>query len=304
MEMRQALPTSIQAPAIRTPPTLWKRLLRNKEAVVGMVLVAIMLIGATFAPILAPHDPLDEDTSLRLRPPMGFGGHADYPFGTDPIGRDVLSRVLYGSRVSLAVALVSNAISTLLGLTLGLVSGYYGKWVDNLIMRLCDIQLSFPLILLAIAIIAVIGRSTPSLIAVLSFTGWVGMARTVRASVLSVKEQDYVTAARSIGAGSRRILARHVLPNCVAAAIVLATVHMGNLVLIESSLSFFGLGTLPPHPSLGGMLAEGRAYLLSGSWWLTALPGVALSMAVLGINMLGDGLRDTLDPKLRNRGRE
>jgi len=277
-----------------------RRLLRNRMALVGGALVLAMVLGAVFAPLLASHDPLEQRTANRVKPPFWETGDFSHPLGTDPVGRDVLSRVLYGSRISLTLGIVAVLVSGTVGTLLGLLAGYYERHVGDLVMRLADVQLSFPVILLAISVVAVVGRSLPALVAVLAISGWVVYARTVRGSVLSLKEKDFIEAARALGSGGLRILFRHILPNCVAPLLVIATVQMATMIILESGLSFFGLGTQPPAPSWGGMLAEGREYLIAGAWWLTAFPGLAISITVLGINLLGDGLRDVLDPQLQN----
>jgi peptide/nickel transport system permease protein len=277
-----------------------RRLLRNRMVLVGGSLVLAMVLGAVFAPLLASQDPLQQETANRVKPPFWETGDLSHPLGTDPVGRDVLSRVLHGSRISLTLGIVAVLVSGTVGTLLGLLAGYYERHVGDLVMRLADVQLSFPVILLAISVVAVVGRSLPALVAVLAFSGWVVYARTVRGSVLSLKEKDFIEAGRALGSGNLRILFRHILPNCMAPLLVIATVQMATMIILESGLSFFGLGTQPPAPSWGGMLAEGREYLIAGAWWLTAFPGLAISITVLGINLLGDGLRDVLDPQLQN----
>lgn len=281
-------------------PKVLRRMLRNRMVLVGGSLVLAMVLGAVFAPALSPHDPLAQETANRVRPPFWETGDLKHPLGTDPVGRDVLSRVLYGSRISLTLGIVAVVLSGTVGTLLGLVSGFYERHVGDLVMRLADVQLSFPVILLAISVVAVVGRSLFALVAVLAISGWVVYARTARGSVLSLKEKEFIEAARALGSGNLRILFRHILPNCVAPLLVIATVQMATMIILESGLSFFGLGTQPPTPSWGGMLAEGREYLIAGAWWLTTFPGLAISVTVLGINLLGDGLRDVLDPQLQN----
>ena len=283
---------------IAEAPGLLRRLRRNRMVLAGGSLVLAMVLGAVLAPVLAPHDPLQQETSNRVRPPFWETGNLGHPLGTDPVGRDVLSRVLYGSRISLTLGILAVLLSGSVGTVLGLVAGYYERRLGELVMRLVDVQLSFPVILLAISVVAVVGRSLPALVTVLAISGWVVYARTVRGSVLSLKEKEFVEGARALGSGSLRLLFRHVLPNCAAPLLVIATVQMATMIILESGLSFFGLGTQPPTPSWGGMLAEGREYLIAGAWWLTAFPGLAISVTVLGINLLGDGLRDVLDPQL------
>lgn len=274
------------------------RLRHNPLVVVGGGILTALVLAALFAPLLAPADPLKTGFSARLKPPAMFGYPSAFLLGSDNLGRDMLSRLLYGGRISLSLAGIALICSALLGVTLGLIAGYFGGWVDDLIMRVVDVQLSFPIILLAIAVIAVVGTSLVALVGVLILAGWVIYARTVRAGVLSLREQDYVLAARALGAGSPRIIMRHILPNAQAPILVIATVQLATLILLESGLSFLGLGVQLPQPSWGNMLAEGRDYL-SNAWWLATLPGLAVSLAVLGANLLGDGLRDMLDPEMR-----
>lgn len=286
--------------SVQREPRVLRRLLRNRMVLVGGLLVLLMVGGAVLAPIISPHDPLLQETANRVKPPFWETGDLTHPLGTDPIGRDVLSRVLYGSRISLTLGIVAVLVSGTFGTLLGLVSGFYERHAGDLVMRLADVQLSFPVILLAISVVAVVGRSLFALIAVLAISGWVVYARTVRGSVLSLKEKEFVEAAHALGSGNLRVILRHILPNCVAPLLVIATVQMATMIILESGLSFFGLGTQPPTPSWGAMLAEGREYLIAGAWWLTTFPGLAISITVLGINLLGDGLRDVLDPQLKN----
>ena len=271
---------------------------RNPLIIVGGAILLVLILTAVFAPLLAPADPLKTGFSTRVRPPAILGFESQFPLGSDNLGRDILSRLLYGGRISLALSAIAVACSALIGVILGLISGYAGGWIDDVIMRIVDVQLSFPVIMLAIAVIAVVGTSLTALVGVLVLAGWVVYARTVRASVLSLKQQEYVQAARALGAGDVRIVARHVLPNTQAPILVIATVQVATMILLESGLSFLGLGVQPPQPSWGTMLAEGRDYL-SNAWWLATVPGIAISLAVLGANMIGDGLRDLLDPNLR-----
>ncbi|MBA2448767.1 MAG: ABC transporter permease [Chloroflexi bacterium] len=271
---------------------------RNPLILVGGTVLLALVLAAVFAPLLAPADPLKTGFSTRVKPPAILGYDSAFLLGSDNLGRDILSRLLYGGRISLALAALAVVCSALLGVTLGLVSGYAGGWVDDVVMRVVDVQLSFPVIMLAIAVIAVVGTSPTALVGVLVLAGWVVYARTVRASVLSLKHQEYVQAARALGAGDLRIVVRHVLPNTQAPILVIATVQVATMILLESGLSFLGLGVQPPQPSWGSMLAEGRDYL-SNAWWLATVPGIAISLAVLGANLVGDGLRDFLDPNLR-----
>ena len=280
--------------SLRRPSNV-RRLLRNRQASAGGLLILVMLLAALFAPLLAPWDPLAQQLTRRLEPP----GSPIYLLGSDPNGRDILSRLLFGARVSLAVGFLSMLLAGTVGVVLGLISGYFGGSLDDLIMRLADVQLAFPVILLAITIVSVVGRNLVTIVAVLGLTGWVVYARTVRGSVLSLRERDFVSAARCLGAGHGRILLRHILPNTVAPILVVATVQIATMIVLESGLSFFGLGIQPPTPTWGGMLAEGRDYL-SNAWWVSTIPGLAIMLTVLGINLLGDGLRDVFDPQLKD----
>jgi peptide/nickel transport system permease protein len=284
--------------SLRRPSTP-RRLFRNRQAAIGGLLIVGMILAAIFAPQLAPWDPLGQQLTRRLEPPIFAGGSGVYPLGSDPNGRDILSRLLYGARVSLSVGVLSMLLAGSVGVLLGLLSGYFGGGLDDLIMRLADVQLAFPVILLAITIVSVVGRNVATIVAVLGLTGWVVYARTVRSSVLSLRERDFVQAARCLGAGHRRILLRHILPNTVAPILVVATVQVATMIVLESGLSFFGLGIQPPTPTWGGMLAEGRDYL-SNAWWVSTIPGLAIMLTVLGINLLGDGLRDVFDPQLKD----
>ncbi len=279
-------------------PRIGRQVRRNPTMVVGAVLLLALVLASVLAPWLAPADPLKTGFSTRLRPPAILGFESAFLLGSDNLGRDILSRLLYGGQKSLWIAAQAVVVSAVVGVALGLVSGYFGAWVDDVIQRVVDVQLAFPVIMLAIAVIAAVGTSEGALVGVLALAGWVIYARTVRASVLSIRHQEYVQAAQALGAGDARIILRHVLPNTTAPIIVVATVQLATMILLESGLSFLGLGIQPPAPSWGTMLAEGRDYL-SNAWWLATIPGVAIALAVLGANMLGDGLRDLLDPNLR-----
>jgi len=273
-----------------------KRLLRNPAAIVGMLIIGMLLLTAAFAPLLSPHDPTLQDLALRLQPP----GTEGYLLGTDRLGRDVFSRIIYGSRLSLFISISSVLIGMVIGVPLGLISGYFGGKLDDVLMRLGDIQLSLPFILLVIAIIAALGPSLTNTILTLGITSWVVYARVVRGSVLSLKEQDFVQAARALGAPTRRILGRHLLPNAAGPLIVVATLELARIIVNEAALSFLGLSGVPPEiPSWGQMLADGREVLFFGGWWVATFPGVAISLVVLGINLLGDALGEVLDPRSR-----
>jgi len=300
---------STQATALPLPDELrpaggewWlflRRLARRRTALFGLVVVAVVVVTAVGAAWVTPFDPVEQDIGERLKPPgsRDAAGHA-HLLGTDHLGRDILARVIYGARVALLVGLAAVAISGVLGMAVGLVSGYFGGKVDDVLMRLADVQLAFPFILLAIAVIGIVGPSLRSIIVVIGVSSWVVYARVVRGEVLSVREREFVQAAIALGSRDIRVLARHVLPNSFTPWLVVATLDMARVIVIESALSFLGLGVQPPTPTWGGMLADGRVYL-STSWWLATFPGLAILITVLGINLFGDGLRDTLDPRLK-----
>jgi peptide/nickel transport system permease protein len=264
---------------------------KNKLALVGAVIILALLFTAIFAEFIAPYDPIEQNIIEGLSPPG-----KDHWFGQDKLGRDMLSRIIYGSRISLRVGIATVSISLLIGLVIGSVSGYYGGFVDEAFMRIVDILMAFPGILLAIAMVAVLGPSLNHVILALCFIGWVGYARLVRGQVLYLRELEYVAAARALGAVPARIITLHIVPNLIAPVIVEATFGMAGAILAEASLSFLGLGTQPPTPSWGSMLNEGRQFLLIASH-TTTFPGLAIMVVVLGFNFLGDGLRDYLDVK-------
>jgi peptide/nickel transport system permease protein/dipeptide transport system permease protein len=265
----------------------------------GGVLILLAVVVAAFAPELAPHEAIAFDLLHRLAPPAWeTGGSWIHPLGTDPLGRDVLSRIIYGARTSLAIAGAAMLAAAALGIVLGLVSGYAGSWADALIMRLADIQLSFPYLLLAIAVMALLKPSLVNLILVLVLRSWVVYARLVRVVTRSAREREFVTAARALGGSGARIVFRHIAPNVVGPSIVVSSFQLAELIIVESSLSFLGLGVQPPTPSWGSMVSEGRAYI-SSAWWLSAFPGLAIVLMVLGANLTGDALRRALDPRLR-----
>ena len=276
-----------------------RRLAARRTALFGLVVVVVVVLTAVGAPLISPFDPIEQDLGdLRLKAP-GFrdAGGRVHPLGTDHLGRDLLARVIHGARPALLVGFAAVAISGLIGMAAGLISGYFGGRTDDVLMRLADIQLAFPFILLAIAVIGVLGPSLKTIIIVIGVSSWVVYARIVRGAVLTLREREFVQAARALGGGDVRILLRHVLPNAFTPWLVVATLDMARVIVIESALSFLGLGVQPPTPTWGGMLADGRVYI-STAWWLATFPGLAILVTVLGINLFGDGLRDTLDPRL------
>jgi peptide/nickel transport system permease protein len=274
---------------------------RHPQIVLGLAIVLVFLFCGAFAPALAPHPYDEQDLTNQLRPPVWAGGQAEHPLGTDEFGRDTLSRLLYGARVSLLVGLFSVVLAGLLGITVGVVGGYLGGTLDAVLMRVADVQYSFPYILIAIVITAFWGASLTNVIVALGLAGWMTFARAARGSTLSVKERDYILAARATGAGHAHVMWRHILPNIAPSLIVFATFQVPSRILAEATLSFVGLGIQPPMPSWGNMLSQNRGYLLTQPW-LVALPGLALTVVALGVNQLGDGLRDLLDPRLRGGG--
>ncbi len=263
----------------------------------GFLLLVILV--AIFAPVLAPYNPTKGTLSGRLHAPAFLSTDKTYPLGSDQIGRDVLSRMLYGARISLTVGFLAVLIGGISGSLLGLIAGYVGGWLDETIMTLGDMQLAFPFILLAIAVIAVLGPSLRNLIIVVGISGWVTYARIARAQVLAVKEREFVTAERAIGATAGRILFRHILPNIAASLIVVGSLDLARTIILESTLSFLGLGVQPPTASWGGMLGEGREYL-NTAWWISTFPGILLTLTTISVSRIGDWLRDVLDPTMRN----
>jgi peptide/nickel transport system permease protein len=276
------------------------RQLRRYPLVPTAMLLLLLVIPAVLAPQVAPHDPLKGSLANRLKAPVWqAGGSLDYPLGTDKLGRDILSRLIHGARVSLVVSLVAILVGGAIGTALGLVSGYFGRWIDSLIMRLVDISLSLPTILLALVLVASVGPSFATVITVLVILLWARYARLVRAETLSIKERDFIARARVAGASHARIMVRYIFPNVVNSLIVLATLQVGYVILLESALSFLGAGLPRPLPAWGLMIADGRELIVT-AWWVSMFPGLAIMLTVLALNLLGDWLRDHLDPKLRN----
>ncbi|HSW10997.1 MAG TPA: nickel transporter permease [Bacillota bacterium] len=270
-----------------------RRLRRNRLASLGAVIAAIILVIAIFAPLIAPHDYARQVLEDRLLPPS-----MEYPLGTDHLGRCILSRLVHGSRIALMIGVMIVGIQATIGITLGLISGYYGGRIDQMIMRLVDMTLAFPALVLALAIAAALGPGLFNVMLALGIIGWSGYARLVRGLVLSVKENDYVEAARAAGASDVRLMSHHILPNVISPIIVMATLGMAGALLAASALSFLGLGAQPPAPCWGAILAGGRAYLRHAPW-IATFPGLAIMVTVLGFNFLGDGLRDAFDPRLK-----
>jgi peptide/nickel transport system permease protein len=276
------------------------RQVRRYPVVPLAILTFLLVVPAVLAPQVAPYDPLQGSLSKRLKPPAWQeGGSVQHLLGTDKLGRDMLSRIIHGARVSLVVSLVAIFVGGTIGTALGLVSGYFGGWVDSLLMRLVDISLSLPTILLALVLVAAVGPSFGTVIGVLVVILWARYARLVRGETLSVKERDFVARARVAGASHVRIMARYIFPNVVNSLVVLATLQVGYVILLESALSFLGAGLPRPVPAWGLMIADGRELIVT-AWWVSMFPGLAIMLTVLALNLLGDWLRDHLDPKLRH----
>jgi len=272
-----------------------RRLLRNRLTAAGGAVILFFFLVSALPGLFASHPPNRIDIVNILRPPS-----AAHPLGTDDLGRDVLARVVYGARVSLKVGFVAVGIATALGLFVGLLSGFYGGWVDAVLMRFVDMMLCFPTFFLILSVIAFLEPSIWNIMAVIGLTGWMGVARLVRAETLSLKERDFVAAARAQGAGDARILFRHVLPNTLAPILVAATLGVAGAILTESALSFLGIGVQPPTPSWGNILTAGKDNI-EYAWWLSLFPGLAILFTVLGYNLLGEGIRDAADPRLKGR---
>jgi peptide/nickel transport system permease protein len=271
-----------------------RALRRHGLGVLGLSIAVLALVVAAAAPWLAPQDPVKTDFAAGLKPP-GTPGH---PFGTDQLGRDLCSRVIYGARVALFIGFCTVLLTAVLGGLLGLAAGFFGGWPGAVVMRIADVQLSFPFILLALTINAIVGLGLRNIIISLSAAGWVVYARVVRGEVLSVKQRDFVQAASALGVGRMRTLFRHVLPNVAPTIVVVASLQFSQFIVAEAAISFLGFGVQPPTPAWGSMLSESRDFLYI-AWWLAAFPGAALALTALGINLMGDWLRDVLDPKLR-----
>jgi peptide/nickel transport system permease protein len=259
--------------------------------------VRVAVLAAALAPWIAPHAPTAGELAARLRPPFWqAGGSLDRALGSDLLGRDVLSRLLWGARVSLPIALVATLMGAVAGSLIGLLAGYYRGRVDEVVTKLIDVQLAFPFVLFAISVIAVAGPSITVLVVVLAIGAWVGHARIVRGMVLSLREREYVQAARALGAGGARVVFRHLLPNVLSIVLIVATFDVGRIIILESTLSFLGLGVQPPTPSWGSDLRDAAVYVRR-AWWTATFPGIAIMVVVLGVNLLGDALRDVLDPR-------
>jgi peptide/nickel transport system permease protein len=273
-----------------------RKFFKNKAILLGSIIVMSVVLVAVLAPVISPYDPNEMNMAKRLQGPS-----SEHLLGTDQFGRDLFTRLIYGSRVSLEVGLISVGIAMTIGVVLGLISGYYGGWIDSLIMRIVDIFLSFPVILLAIAFVAALGPSIINVMIALGLVYWTNYARVVRSSVLSIKEEEYVQAAKTVGASDLRIIFVYILPNALAPIVVVATLGLGTAIVAEATLSFLGLGVQPPEASWGWTLSFGLKFLRDAPY-LSIFPGLAIMLSVLGFNLLGDGLRDLTDPKLNTNG--
>ncbi|HEY2059933.1 MAG TPA: ABC transporter permease [Amycolatopsis sp.] len=274
-----------------------KAVLRNRLGLVAVVVLALMVLIAVFAPLIAPYDPGAQDLLVRLRPPAWTAaGDSSHLLGTDQLGRDILSRLFYGARISLLVGACAALLAGVVGSVIGLVAGFLGGWFDRILMRLADIQLAFPSILLALAIVGFLGSGLWYVVLVLGFTGWVSYARVIRSEVLSLRTRDYVTEARAIGVRDLTIMRRHLLPNVMAPLATIGTLHVAAAIVAEASLSYLGLGVPKQTVTWGGMLSDGQLYL-GTSWWVAVFPGLALMITALAVNITGDVLRDVADPK-------
>jgi ABC-type dipeptide/oligopeptide/nickel transport system permease subunit len=281
-------------------PKQRQRFLRDNRARIGIGIVVVMSLAAILAPLIARQNPIAIDLAHLLERPS-----ADHWLGTDIQGRDIWSRLVYGARVSLTVGLISQGIAVALGVTLGLLAGFYGRWVDEIVMRLADVTLAFPTLLLLIAMVAALQPSMGVVFATIGLVGWAGMARIVRGQVLVVRQLEYIQAIRALGAGDLRIMIQHILPNVIAPVVIAATLGVAGAIMAEAALSFLGLGVPPPAPSWGSMIADGRDLeQLRRAPWTSVFPGIAIGAAVLGFNLLGDALRDALDPRQHYRAKE
>ncbi|WP_419158209.1 ABC transporter permease [Rossellomorea sp. BNER] len=279
---------------------VWSFLKKNPSGMLGLILVVITVTCALFSNWIAPLDPGEASLTSRLSPPSWADetGESTFFLGADQLGRDLLSRIIHGAKISLMVGFFGVVIALVIGTLLGLISGYFGKWLDDVIMRVADIQLAFPFILFAIVVMSVLGTGMWKIIIILGLTYWVGFARLIRGQVISVKELEYVQAAKAVGGTHFTIIRKHIFPNVLSSILVLGTLYIAEFILLEASLTFLGLGVDPTIPSWGGMLADSRNYI-SSAWWTATFPGIAIMLTVLGFNLLGDWLRDKLDPNLK-----
>jgi ABC-type dipeptide/oligopeptide/nickel transport system permease subunit len=281
---------------------MFRRFRENKSATFGLFILALLIVCAALAGVIAPNDPNPTPPNLAISLKPGFWSHDGVkgaPLGTDALGRCVLSRIIYGARVSLSVGFVAVSISLVLGITLGLLAGYFGGWIDAALMRIVDIMFAFPALLLAIVIVAVIGQGLDKAMIAIGIVYTPQMARIIRSSVLYIKEMEYIEVQKAVGSSHTRVILRHVLPNSIAPVIVYGTLMLASAILDAAALGFLGLGAQPPTPEWGAMLSKSYSFIVSGAWWAATFPGLAILFSVLGLNLLGDGLRDILDPRLK-----
>lgn len=272
----------------------WNRLKKNKMAIGSFIVLVLIALVAIFAPMIAPYDPYAQDLTLINQPPS-----AEHWFGTDDVGRDLFSRVVYGTRISMLVGVVCEAICVPIGVILGALAGYFGGWIDAVISRIIEIFASFPTILFAIAVMFILGPGIMNIFIAIGIIGWTGLARMIRGQIMQLKEKEFIEAARASGASNMKIIFRHLIPNCLSTIIVVITLDIPGDIMLESTLSFVGLGVQPPDPSWGSMISEGRKFIRQNVWY-SFFPGLAIMLVVLAFNTLGDGVRDALDPKLKN----
>lgn len=291
-EAKQQVEIEVAEKEVIASGQFWRIFKRNKLAIIGALIIIGVVLIAIFAPMIAPYDPTVQDYDNLLQPPS-----LDHPFGTDDLGRDLFSRVAYGARYTLLVGIGVVVIVAVVGSVLGFVAGYYGGKIDSLIMRFVDIMLAIPALVLALAIAGALGGGLWNVIIAIGAVGWTQFTRIVRAEVLKLRESEYITAARALGASDFKIIAHHIAPNMMAPVIVYITLYVPSAILWAASLSFLGLGVQPPYPEWGALIANGRAYI-SFAWWIATIPGLAIMLTVLGFNFLGDGLRDALDPRM------
>ena len=272
---------------------VWRQIVRNPLSLAGLIIIVVLVVLAILAPSIAPYDPFATDPINKLEPPS-----LTHLMGTDGLGRDIFTRVLYGTRISLWIAVLILLLAGVLGTTVGILAGYLGGFWDNILMRVTDIFMAFPRLILAMAIAAALGPSLTNVVIAISFSAWTVFARLARSRAIAVREEDYVEAARAVGASNFRIILRHILPMAVSPVIIQGTISMGGIILTAAGLGFLGFGAQPPTPEWGVMVSDGRNFMPHG-WWVSTFPGLAIMVTVLGFNLLGDGIRDILDPRMR-----